>query len=129
MGVTESCIRKQYLFLFLDPFCQTFRPSGIQDLFRPFRQLAVKGLGHIQGGEFRFGHNPYIGIPVYGNVPDIMEQLGTTVPAFREVEQFRCFIQEISSIGAVNEAGMLQQVFQESDVGLNTADTEFLQTP
>ena len=58
-----------------------------------------------------------------------MEQLGATVPAFREVEQFRRFIQEIGGIGAVDEAGMLQQVFQESNVGLNTADTEFLQAP
>ena len=56
-----------------------------------------------------------------------MQQFGTPVPAFREMEQLRRLIQEIGGIGAVDKMRMLQQVFQKCDVGLHAADTEFLQ--
>ena len=58
-----------------------------------------------------------------------MEQLGAAVPAFREVEQLRRFIKEIRGIGTIRKTRMLQQVLEESNIGLHAADTEFLQAP
>ena len=127
VGVTEGGIRQQHFLLLLYPLSQSFRPSGVQDLFRAGGQFTRKRLGHIHGRKFRFGYHAHVGVAVHRNIPNIMQQFGTTVPAFREMEQLRRLIQEISGIGAVDKMRMLQQVFQKCDVGLHAADTEFLQ--
>ena len=68
-----------------------------------------------------------IGIAVDSRIADIFEELRTTVLDNGQVEQFRMIVDEVYIIRASNEFRALEDVNQEADVGLDAADTEFLE--
>ena len=101
---------------------------GIKNLFAAIRNLTDKGLGHIQGGKFRFWLYTYVRIAIDRDIGNIIEQFSTAVMCFRENKQVGVIINKFSAVAAVSELRMLQYIFQKENIGFNAAYTELLQT-
>ena len=68
-------------------------------------------------------------IAVDHSMPDEGEHLGGTVAARRDVEQLRMLIKKGRGADAVQEIGMVDNVAQETDVGLDAAHPELDEHP
>ena len=89
--------------------------------------------GHRGFGQFecfrRFGPVPHFGMPVHGDVCDVVQHLRGAVSARLEIKEFRGLIDEFRVVLVVQELRVLEQVFDEGDICRHTADAEFPQGP
>ena len=127
MSITEGGIGNQNLLLSHNPIGKALGTLAVQYMLSAQSQKAVVVLGQIQRSEVGLGLYAHIGITVDGNIGNIMKQLVATVQCFREHEQLRSVVHKVRSIVALDEVLVLQHIFQELNIGLYAADTEFLQ--
>ena len=127
MGVAHGRIGEEDLLLFLDPLGEFFRSHGIEFLFCPVRISAFDRCRQFQGFKSRFILMAGVGIAIDGRIADIFEELRATVLDDGQVEQFRMVIDEVDVVRTSDKFRTLEDVDQEADVGLDAADTKFLE--
>ena len=127
MGVTHGRIGKENFLLVFDPLGEFFRSHGIEFLLRPIRIRAGNRRRQFQGFKFRFVLMAGVGITVDGRIANVFEELRAAVLDDGQVEQFRMVVDEVDVIRTGDEFRTLEDVDQEADVGLDAADTEFLE--
>ena len=131
MPVAHRGVGDQKLRLIRHPVGHGLRSELFQDLPRAGLGRIGAGGGRARrlglgGGRFApFG----LRVTVYRNICDIGEDFGGPVAAGDEIEQLGRLVDELGMIFVVQEYRMLQQVFDEGDIGGHAPDAEFAQGP
>ncbi len=127
MGVAERGVGQQQLILLSDPLAELFGPHVQKLLAVAGRdRLLVVEHGPRGGIAANLGRRVLDqGVPVDDDFRQVRQQLGGAVLARHEVEQFRRFIDELGGEAPLDELGVGDQVDQERNIGLHTADAKF----
>ena len=72
---------------------------------------------------------PDIRITVHCQLGDVFQGLGSAVKRLSDLEQFRVEVNKIDRRFASIEGWVIQNIFQETDVGFHATDAELAQGP
>ena len=128
VSVAHGRIGDQQLALLSHPVSDGLWALLFQQVARAHHRLCAQlwRLGRALGGGGK-GLVLCLGVAVHADICDVGQHLRPPVKTGLEGEQLGCLVNEFGVIGIVEERGVLQQVFHESDVGTHTPDAEFAQ--
>ena len=126
--IAEGGVGDEQALFFARPCGELFWAEHLQHLARAGRRTDAGRLGEHGGFEIFGDFLPfYFGIAVEDYVAEIRKELCGAVAAARETEKLRGIVEERRGDFAGAEFRMIDDVFDEGNVGGNAADAEFAQ--
>ena len=125
MRVAERGVGDEQALFFTGPGGKFFRAELLEELARAGRRFDAR-----RGGKHKrfqpFGHflSFDFGIAVEDHLAEVREQLGGAVAAARKTEQFRRIIEKRCGDFAGAKFWVIDDVFDERNVGSHAADAE-----
>src|SRR5712692_6660430 len=123
MCVAKGGVRDEQALFSAGPGGKLFRPELLQQLPRPRRRLDSRHVGKNRGLEDIGNLLPLnLGIAVEDYVAEIGKQFGGAVAAAGNAKEFRRVVEKRGGDFAGAEPGMIDDILQEGNVGLDAAD-------
>ena len=130
VGVPERRVRQHRALVLPHGLGEALRPLGPQHVLQAEGRPCEGGLGHVNlqlGGQV--GGDEGSGGAVNDDLPEIAEEPAGPVLARLEVEQLRVLVDEPRADHLVEELGVVEDVLDEGDVGLDAPDPELVERP
>ena len=131
MGIAKGCVGNEQLLLAECPFGKFFRAQFEQQLAGAGRRLllaVVARRSHRRKGGFE-NITLGLGIAVDDDITQKRQQLGGTVAARLEFEEFRGGVDQRGGGLSGTENGIGDDILQKRNIRFDTADPEFAQSP